>query len=108
MTRIIKGEIMNSKSLLKRFLPFAAALVLGLFVASFFVTITAPSFNFKRSYKVRKYREIRNLRFENQRLREELRQQRLRTAQIEMNRNVEFERDFNNLVPPPAPLRSIK
>jgi hypothetical protein len=66
---------------IKRFAPFALTIALGLFVASFFVTVAAPRFNFKRG-KFNKHREyhrqqeseIQRLRQENSRLKEDLRQ----------------------------------
>lgn len=64
---------------IKRIAPFAIALALGLFVASFFVSISAPSFkrgkfNKHREYHRQQEAEIRQLRQENSRLKEELRQ----------------------------------
>ena len=64
---------------IKRFAPFALAIAIGLFVASFFVTVAAPSFkrgkfNKHRQYHRQQESEIRQLRQENNRLKEELRQ----------------------------------
>lgn len=93
--------------LIKRFVPFAVALVLGLFVASFFVTVAAPRFNFNRSNSGRKFREVRGLRYENQRLREELRQQKIKIAEMETRRVMNFNEDGETIMPivPPAPAR---
>lgn len=120
-----------SKEFLKRVVPFAAALVLGLFVASFFVTVAAPKFSFKRSERQhRKHREIRELKRENERLRESLAEAQMRLADIEMKqamqrsleaetelrlaekeiretikRNSEFENDFDSIqLAPPVPI----
>lgn len=67
----------------KRILPFALALALGLFIASFFVTLTFPKIRkFERRYGHRQQYEMRldkaerendRLRRENERLNEELR-----------------------------------
>jgi hypothetical protein len=54
--------------MLKRIIPFIATFVIGLIVASFFVSII-PSFNFKRDGKCRKGHK--ELRYENERLRVE-------------------------------------
>lgn len=97
-----------SMCLVKRIIPFAAALTLGLFVTSFFVTVAAPQFNFKRNYSSRKYRdyrEMQQLRNENLRLQEELRQQKRKTEELEIRRTMNFEDDFETLPPPVAPRR---
>ena len=65
------------KCFTKRFFPFFVTFAAGLLVASFFVTISAPKFNFgKRGegrYKNRYYKnENERLRRENDRLRREL------------------------------------
>lgn len=70
---------------IKRFVPFVVAVTLGLFVASFFVTVSAPNFNLKRE-RIKKHREydrqreseIQRLREENARLKEELREEKLK------------------------------
>ncbi|HMS41607.1 MAG TPA: hypothetical protein PKE69_15350 [Pyrinomonadaceae bacterium] len=68
---------------IKRIAPFALALSLGLFVASFFVTVAAPSFKRGKFNKHREYHrqqefEIRQLRIEKSRLEEELRQEKIK------------------------------
>lgn len=92
-----------SKCLLKRIIPFAAALTLGLFVASFFVTVAAPRFNFKRNHSSRKYRNSRSLERDNQRLQEQIRQQQIRIEELETRRTIEFENSFE-IPPPPMPV----
>ena len=62
---------------IKRFFPFLLTFAAGLLVASFFVTVAAPSFQFnKRSGKYKKFRYYKNenerLRRENERLKREL------------------------------------
>lgn len=68
---------------IKRIAPFALALALGLFVASFFVSISAPSFKRGKFNKHREYHrqqdsELRQLRIEKSRLEEELRQEQIK------------------------------
>lgn len=94
-----------SKCLLKRIVPFIVALTLGLFVASFFVTVAAPQFNFKRNNYHRKNREVRQLKDENLRLNDELRQTRKRVAELEIRRTMDFENEFETELPlaPPPP-----
>lgn len=91
-----------SRGFLKRIIPFAVALTLGLFIASFFVTVAAPRFNFKRSHSTRKYRETRAMERENQRLQEQISRQQMRIAELERKRTMDFESDFEPL-PPPIP-----
>lgn len=88
------------KCFIKRFFPFFVTFAAGLLIASFFVTVAAPKFNFgKRGegrYKNRYYKnENERLRRENDRLKREL-----------------AERDAINMsddimlldVPPPPPM----
>jgi hypothetical protein len=61
---------MNFVSIVKRVAPFFLTFAVGLFIASFFVTVAAPSFQFNRGFsKHRQYH--RRIEAENQRLREE-------------------------------------
>ncbi len=61
---------MNFVSIVKRVAPFVLTFAVGLFIASFFVTVAAPNFQFKRGFnKHRQYH--RRIEAENQRLREE-------------------------------------
>jgi len=84
--------------LVKRFVPFLLTFAAGLFIASFFVSIAAPSFQFKnRGWKQR----------ENNRLKQEIRQLRQRNEQLERERNMtisEFEMNLDVPPPPMAPL----
>jgi len=82
--------------LVKRFVPFLIAFSIGLFIASFFVSVAAPSFQFKnRGWKQREYHRIKQ---ENQRLR-----QRNEQLEREKNRaNSEFEMNLD-VPPPPMP-----
>ena len=59
------------RGLFKRFLPFFLTFAVGLFVASFFVAISSPSFNFRRGGS-HKHREIHRLKIENKELRKDV------------------------------------
>lgn len=85
--------------LLKRFAPFFITFALGLFIASFFVSVAAPNFQFRRQRMMRQCREVENLRYENQRLREELRNQQMKSVEIRVVQDT-----FDDIVPPPAPI----
>ncbi len=60
---------MGSTGIIKRFLPFLATFAVGIFVASFFVSV-APNFG-RSEWKSRKKAECRRLKAENERLRNE-------------------------------------
>ena len=85
------------RGFIKRFFPFFVTFILGLFVASFFVAITAPKFQFNRG---KKHREYHRLKYENKCLKEKNRQ---------LQRELEAEKfhgDFEimNLDVPPPPI----
>ncbi len=94
---------MCCKGFVKRVVPFFLTFAVGLFIASFFVSIAAPNFQFRRDF--RKHREyhrtmesqIQQLEKENSRLKRELSEREGR----EMT-NYAFEDNFN--VPPPPPM----
>lgn len=87
---------MRWSALFKRFVPFFLTFTLGLFVASFFVSIAAPSFQFKnRGWK---YREYKRMKCENDRLRERV--QRLERERL--SAETDFEMNLN-VPPPPLP-----
>ena len=101
---------MCCKGFVKRVLPFFLTFAVGLFIASFFVTVAAPSFQFQnrswkrnhRQYDRQREIEIQRLREENVRLKSEL-----KAAQ---NFSVA---DFSYTVPPlppmpPAPVKTMK
>jgi hypothetical protein len=93
---------MCCKGFFKRVAPFFLTFSLGLFIASFFVTIVAPSFQFKRGFN--RHREYhRKLEFENQRLREE---NSLLKRQVADKRNSDLEMILD--VPPPPIKNSYK
>lgn len=99
---------MCSKGFVKRIVPFFLTLAVGLFVASFFVSIALPNFQIsKRGWRNhRQYHQ--RIEFENQSLREE--NLRLKKQLAERDKA-----DFQNLdlnlnippvpPPPPAPYR---
>lgn len=92
------------KGMLKRFVPFLAALGVGLFVASFFVSIALPNIRVTRRWRAhREYHRV--MEFENQRLRQE--NTRLRIEAMRNNRASQvsdFDGDLKELVPPPPPI----
>lgn len=95
---------MKFSCVLKRFIPFAVALMLGLFITSFFVTIAAPKL---RSGNYGKHRHShRDMKLENQRLRQENEMLRQRLAELEEKRLIsEGDQRFVELpvVRPSAP-----
>ena len=113
---------MCCKGFVKRIIPFFLTFAVGLFIASFFVSIAAPNFQFKRSNWKRNHRqydrqmelEIQRLREENMRLKNEAeRKFNNLSATFEMNEDGSVKRvkrleatfdtdELNKLVPPPA------
>ena len=88
----------------KRFLPFVATLVVGLFIASFFVSLATPNFEgFGRGPgRMREYRRVKmeneDLRRENCRLKSELEAARSEKREFTVDT---LPPDINNAVPPP-------
>jgi len=61
---------MTHKGLIKRVLPFVATFAVGLFVASFFVSVSAPHIGFRgRGWE--RHRRFEQLQIENEELRNE-------------------------------------
>jgi len=96
---------MQYPNLFKRIVPFALAVILGLFVASFFVNL-APTFKFR----ARRQQEVRRIKAENEELKLEI--QRLRVkhpCDAEFSEQEEFvtpmRMDAVPLPPPPPKLR---
>jgi hypothetical protein len=83
----------------KRFLPFAATLAIGLFIASFFVDLTPPRFE-NRNRGWHKFQRIQQLRSENQQLREENRRL---TQQLNELRQTTWMLDSHYDIPPVPP-----
>ncbi len=94
--------------LFKRFLPFLLTFAAGLFIASFFVSVAAPSFQFKRDGGKRRHDckrvkvEIQDLREENIKLRDEIEQLRQNPMTLEYI-DPAFKLPADSDVPPPPP-----
>lgn len=92
---------MCCQGFLKRVVPFFLTFAAGLFIASFFVTVAAPNFQFgnrswkrnHRQYDRQREAEIQQLREENNRLRN----------QISNQESVDFQ-ELRYAVPPPPPV----
>jgi hypothetical protein len=85
----------------KRALPFLAALVIGVFITSFFVDLSRPSFG--RGWRAKKHHEMKRLRIENEELRNEnlrLRNE-LESYRIELRHAGRDIDDVELTVPPP-------
>ncbi len=98
---------MGNKGLLKRMLPFFATFAFGIFIASFFVNIGGPSFRHREGGKCR--HEMRDLRFEYEQQREEIRQLReqlddAQTGTMTLDRELPLDVTVP-LPPPPGGLR---
>jgi len=92
---------MRFLEVVKRIVPFVAALVIGLFVASFFVSLSAPSVRVERSWKKSKHRDYHRLKRQNRCLKRENRRLKRERRKIER-----LEGEFDSvmeLVPPPPP-----
>src|SRR5438105_2180274 len=92
-------------SLVKRVAPFFLTFAVGLFIASFFVTVAAPNFQFRRGFN--RHRQMdRQMQLENQQLREENNRLKNRLAEAEKRdwvlEDVGPER-LPSLPSPPAP-----
>ena len=61
---------MCSKGLFKRILPFFATFAVGLFIASFFVSLSGPRFGFGER-RMRRFEEMQRIRVDNEELRNE-------------------------------------
>lgn len=98
---------MKFLSVVKRVAPFIVALALGLFVASFFVTVSAPNFKFRRGamHRHREYDRQREMRL-NQLEAEKERLTR-RVQELE-KRDWVLQPDFEVAVPPPPPAMPMK
>lgn len=90
---------------LKRVLPFFVTFAAGLFIASFFVSVSSPSFSFPR--KGHKFQEMKRLREEVRDLKRsncELRKQLSEARRNSDRTSAEtFDPYFENDVPPPPP-----
>ena len=99
---------MFNKGLLKRMLPFFATFAFGIFVASFFVSIGAPSFKESKRSKCR--HELRDLRFEYEQQREEIRRLNeeldgVRINSLTLDSDLPTDMDLDVQLPPPPTIR---
>jgi hypothetical protein len=77
---------MNFMSFVKRIAPFFLTFAVGLFIASFFVTVAAPNFQFRRGFN-RHQQYHRRIESENQQLREENNRLKNRLADMEREKS---------------------
>lgn len=97
---------MCGKVFIKRVLPFFLTFAVGLFIASFFVTIAAPSFKFNRGFR-RHQQYHRAMELEVQRMREE--NSRLKRQLADKNSQDLLDIDAVDFpVPPPPPMPPAK
>lgn len=93
---------MNFVSIVKRVAPFFLTFAVGLFIASFFVTVAAPNFQFNRGLsKHRQYH--RRIESENQRLREENLRLRNQVSTMEAEKRDWVLEQEINVEPPQLP-----
>ena len=97
----------------KRLLPFFATFAVGIFVASFFVNISGPQFGYRERGKCR--HEMRELRIENEQLREDNMRLRLESGDSSSDFGPEFNDEFLDsqsveqpVLPPPPPPRPVR
>lgn len=100
---------MGSTGIIKRILPFLATFAVGIFIASFFVSV-APTFGSKWKNRKAECRRMRHenerLRNENLRLRNELNAERLTLTEIPRIAHEDFKGrgpEFPVEAPPPPP-----
>ena len=92
---------MCCKGFTKRILPFFLTFAVGLFIASFFVSIAVPSFHFPSGNSRRNHREYdRQREIEIQQLRDE--NTRLKSQQAMDAENVDYQ-NLNYIPAPPVP-----
>lgn len=94
---------MFKKGLVKRLLPFFVALALGLFVASFFVSLALPNVRPVRGWRNhRQYHQM--MEAENQRLRERNFQLEREVLKYKTQQSEDLGNDLKDMVPPPPPM----
>ena len=91
------------KSVVKRVAPFLLTFSIGLLIASFFVTVAAPNFQFKRNgfKRHREYDREREARLSD--LERENNCLKKRLSETEKQRDWVLEGELNVPPPPPAP-----
>lgn len=98
---------MCGKVFIKRVLPFFLTFSVGLFIASFFVTIAAPTFQFNRGW--RKHQQYhRMMESQIQRVNEENVRLKKQLADKETENSSDQDFDLNSAVPPPTMLSPAK
>lgn len=102
---ICEVEIMCCRGFFRRIVPFVITFAVGLFIASFFVTIAAPNFRFKNR-RWRMQQKMQQLESENQLLRE--RNQRLENQTNGYVIRNAFEYDVNVYNADVPPVREIE
>lgn len=95
---------MCCKEFLKRVAPFFLTFAVGLFIASFFITVAAPRFSFKsRDYRKSHRQYHHQIESENQRLKDENLRLKKQLTDKSFN-DVDFqELKFSAPAPPPPP-----
>ena len=95
---------MSGMGFIKKVVPFFLTFAIGLFVASFFVSIAVPNFKIpNRSWK-RHQQYHQRIESENQRLREKNLRLERELAEKERQEEIVFSPDANFDVPPPPPM----
>jgi hypothetical protein len=95
--------------IIKRVIPFFLTFAAGLFIASFFVSLSAPSFESMRKSRSERHgkkhckSDNERLRAENERLKSEL--ELMKQSNLEINFG---ELELNVPPPPPAPVREVR
>lgn len=88
----------------KRVVPFLLTFTVGLFIASFFITIAAPSFGGGRRFRAREWRnlqvEVQELKNERSRLKQEIETLKDERREIWGSKLAEGS-SIENFVPPP-------
>lgn len=102
------------KDWVKRIVPFVLTLALGMFIASFFVTLTMPRMRYERRHEYKRHIRQQNekLRMENEKLRRDM--ERLREELRYQEEAFRVERPVLHDAPlvypplPPAPPRVVE
>ena len=91
---------MCCKGFLKRVVPFFLTFAAGLFIASFFVSVAAPTFGFRGDRNYYRFGEIQRLRIENRELRETNCRQRRQMEELRRQALSADQSDIYSAVPP--------
>ena len=98
---------MCCKGFIKRVFPFFLTFSVGLFIASFFVSIALPTFRLRNDGWRRHEQYHRMLEFENQQLKERNSLLEKRLADRDSSDAADNDSQLNYLVPPPPPVAPI-